>query len=406
MARRRIRLCAVLLCQMVAGALSFTCPSGYYCPSGLLTKKTLCTAGSYCPANVMAPTACVSPSYCPAGSSVAQACPTGFWCTTTKATTCGAGYYCPAGATAQIKCRVASYCPIASVVDKSPAPATAAAVPETTTTAAAAAYTTAAAAATTTTTTNGTGFAETAAAFQPAAAVVVRNVTVRGMSLGLGGALTLPSGWAYVWLSEDVETVSGLCPAGRYCPAGVGPPVSCPLGTYSPATGREGICQQACDPNAYCPDPAVRYDCPPHTSSTAGSVSQMDCVCDEGYQCVYKKLVNLHVVLRVPLAVWNGDATARAALLQAVADSAGVGVGSVEIEWVAPRVGGDGRRRRLLLMRTLPGTELRVAVRGAERLRDVDRRLARAHALLRSAETRWQRAHRIHVSRRLIPPAE
>jgi hypothetical protein len=115
---------------------------------------------------------------------------------------------------------------------------------------------------------------------------------------------------------------------------------------------------------------------------------------------VYRKQVNLHVVLQLPLAAWNGDAAVRNALVQAVADSAGVSVGNVRIEYVAPQIGGT---RRLLTLRTMPGTQLRLAVRGAERLRGIDGRLARGHPALRRAETRWQRAHTIQVSRRPGP---
>lgn len=43
------------------------------------------------------------------------------------------------------------------------------------------------------------------------------------------------------------------CPAGYYCPAGTGQPIACPLGTFSPTTGR-GILSDCldCTPGMYC----------------------------------------------------------------------------------------------------------------------------------------------------------
>jgi len=227
---------------------------------------------------------------------------------------------------------------------------------------------------------------------------VVRNVTLSGLGLTLP-ALVLPSGWSWSWVWEgEVETDTGVCPAGRYCPVGAGAPVRCPLGTYSPSAGRTGMCQQPCGTNRYCPDPAVEYECPAHTSSARGSTSQLECLCDQGYQCVYRRQVNLNVLLPMTLGAWNGNAALKEALVAAVAASGGVGVGSVVIESVTPVVSGGGRRM-LSLMRTLTGTELRIAVRGAERLKGLEDRLRAGNSLLRRAETRWQRAHQIRIRR-------
>lgn len=225
---------------------------------------------------------------------------------------------------------------------------------------------------------------------------VTRNVTLRGLAIGRAG-LTLPAGWGWAWAAAAViEAAFGVCPAGRYCPAGAGAPRPCPLGTYSPGTGRAGLCQQPCGANRYCPDPAAEYACPAHTTSAVGSTSQLDCGCDQGYQCAYRKQVNLNVVVPMALGAWNADPGARAALVGAVAAAGGVGVGGVAIESVAPIVGG-GRRAR---MRTLPGTEIQIVVRGAERLTGLDQRLRLCgHPALRRAETRWQRAHQIRVAR-------
>ena len=60
---------------------------------------------------------------------------------------------------------------------------------------------------------------------------------------------------------------------------------------------------------------------------------------------------------------------------------------------------GGGGRRMLSMMRTLTGTELRITVRGAERLKGLEDRLRAGNSLLRRAETRWQRAHQIHIRR-------
>jgi hypothetical protein len=121
---------------------------------------------------------------------------------------------------------------------------------------------------------------------------------------------------------------------------------------------------------------------------------------------VYSKQVNVNVVVPMTLGEWSRNQTVRGALVAAVAEAGGVGPGSVAIESATPIVAGGGGAgaRRLMgmapMMRTLPGTEVRLVARGAERLKGLEQRLRTgAHPALRRAQARWQRAHQIRVAR-------
>jgi hypothetical protein len=116
--------------------------------------------------------------------------------------------------------------------------------------------------------------------------------------------------------------------------------------------GRTLPCDVKCFQNWYCPDPGQRFQCPANTYSDRGAVSRLGCKCNVGFQCTYKKVTNVNVGLRVPYRVMTGPEgeELKRALVQAVAETAGVSVGSVRIDRVLPGtvVGGVGGARRLL----------------------------------------------------------
>ena len=250
------------------------------------------------------------------------------------------------------------------------------------------------------------------------------NVTVGGFGVNQT-ALRLPPRWgaaAPAW--EATVDSTGECPFGRYCPGGIGAPKMCKAGTYSPYAGRQSPCpdSDACHANSYCPDPGVMVRCPVHTTSGYRSTSQLDCRCVTGFQCVYRKQVNLNMVLHVPLGVWLSESgrAMREAVMQAVAESAGVARKDVQVDQVLPylstRVGsrrllGD-KDDALLLRFTLHGAEkvgedaLQAKVaeilpgkneNNMRRIRFQNNNNNKNHAPKRFANVHWARADRVYV---------
>jgi hypothetical protein len=160
--------------------------------------------------------------------------------------------------------------------------------------------------------------------------------------------------------------------------------------------------------------------CPTNTWSKSESTSLLDCKCNDGFECVYRKQVNLNMVLHVPLGVWLSESgkLMQAAVLQAVAESAGVGVKDVQIDQVLPYLGtttGGGSRR---LLGNKDALLLRFTLHGAEKVGDAFlqdkiseillplpgahkssmRRIRFPHQRTRSVSSvHWARADRVHV---------
>jgi hypothetical protein len=192
----------------------------------------------------------------------------------------------------------------------------------------------------------------------------------------------------------------------------VGVPKLCAAGSYSTITRREAPCGagEGCYINYYCPDPGIMLGCPQHTNSAFKSTSQLDCRCDFGFQCFYKKQVNLNMVLHVPMGVWVSESGKRMRdmLMQAVAEAAGVSIGDVQVDQVLPYMGGAGSRR--LLDNGKGALILKMTLRGAEAVRDDELHARLAEILLprrmrfpqhtgarRIANVHWARADRVHV---------
>jgi hypothetical protein len=125
---------------------------------------------------------------------------------------------------------------------------------------------------------------------------------------------------------------------------------------------------------------------------------------------VYRRQVNLNLVLNVPYRSWVGPAGAalKEALMQAVAESAGVSPGSVKIEQVLPSVsggvgsvGGGGGRRLLSRSGNGRGKEeaamVRVCVEGADKVEGLQERLRGRAEFKAGARVHWKRVDNLKV---------
>jgi len=231
------------------------------------------------------------------------------------------------------------------------------------------------------------------------AAMVKRNVTLTGVSYDWTEA-ELKKFWnATVVSTGALQTGVTECPAGRFCPAGSKAPLWCQLGTYSALKRQSSQCAFQCAPNWYCPDPSTALRCPNQTVSERGSRSQLQCRCVEGYQCTYKKVINVNLGLAVPYRRWTGqDGEAlKQKLIQVVADSAGVPVGSVKLVKVLPAVTGQAQGRRLLEARD-ESALISLSVEGAEALEGLRERLAKAAVFSKkSARVHWKLSEQLRV---------
>lgn len=233
---------------------------------------------------------------------------------------------------------------------------------------------------------------------------VLRNVTVSGLNLSWS-ATVLPVGWNASRLVQvgTVKNTTGVCPAGRYCPRGTSVPFLCALGTYDTTLGRTTQCSVSCSLDYYCPDPGQRLPCPTNTNSGRGATSQLQCVCKAGYQCVYKRYVLANVRLNIPYRVWISaeGAKLKEALLQAVADTARVPLGSVRVSSVLPGLvtGGAGGSRRLLGEKQADTSAvLSISVEGAEGLDGLREALHRRRKEFKGgARVHWKRADQLKV---------
>lgn len=227
-------------------------------------------------------------------------------------------------------------------------------------------------------------------------------VTVAGAGLNWTAGSTLPAGWLASGVSRvSVQNATGACPAGRYCPAGTSSPVVCGRGMYSTDIGRSTPCAVKCGLGYYCPDPGKRLACPGNTSSARGASSQLDCRCNAGYECMYKKVLSVSLGLRVPYRVLTAPegSAMKQALLEAVAETAGVSVGSVKIDRIAPGKSGVGARRLLGHSAGGETTLLSLSVEGgAEGLGDLRGSFRRRKELRRvGSQVHWQRVENLKV---------
>jgi hypothetical protein len=169
--------------------------------------------------------------------------------------------------------------------------------------------------------------------------------------------------------------------------------VLCQPGTYSLIVGRSSNCP-LCEANFYCRTSTTKDVCPLHTTSSAGSYSRVNCLCDPGYQCTYYKQIQAVVTLNATLWEFNNDINGvRTAFINAMAAAAGVHPSYVTINDVLAQ----GRRRRLLSAGDgIETIDVHASVTGAVKLRDLDKHLNRHSSKLHIAH-RWEQAPQIHA---------
>ncbi len=147
------------------------------------------------------------------------------------------------------------------------------------------------------------------------------------ISSRVGASICTPCPLGFTSTPSD-RTRCFLCPAGRVCAPG-SEMVSCPLGTYSLATGLTSVSQcPLCPRNYACGSPTTIDPCPEHTTSPEGSVNRHQCVCDPGYKCDYFFSTSGELTLSIGREQFE---TSRQALIEQIARAAGVDPSQVEI---------------------------------------------------------------------------
>jgi hypothetical protein len=149
-----------------------------------------------------------------------------------------------------------------------------------------------------------------------------------------------------------------------------------------------------CDANFYCRTSTSKDVCPLHTTSSAGSYSRVNCICDPGYQCTYYKEIQAIVTLNATLWEFQNDINGvRTAFIAAMAAAAGVQPSQVTINDVLAQTG----RRRLLADGKEGGMiDVHASVTGSVQLRDLDKHLDRHIEKLHVAHS-WKQAPQVRA---------
>jgi len=126
-----------------------------------------------------------------------------------------------------------------------------------------------------------------------------------------------------------------------------------------------------CPVNSFCQASGEIEACPAHTTSSAGSTSKLNCLCNPGYVCTYKKAVRVNVTLPLTQAQF---ALVRDQFLQSVANAAGVDVSQVSI--IGLTLLDPGRRRLMMQMEVIQieDADLGKPRHTIDKLLDLDRR--------------------------------
>lgn len=203
--------------------------------------------------------------------------------------------------------------------------------------------------------------------------------------------------------SEPGSSACVSCPASFYC-TGAGIQEPCPPGSYSPTAGLQNASScPVCPADSFCVDTLTLEYCPANTHSDAGSTSKLQCLCDPGYTCTYKKAIKAVVTLPLTEAQFE---LVKNEFLQAVADAAGVTVDKVAIVSIRPRP--VTNRRRLLALsvsgkkkHTTGDVSIHVRVREAHTLETLNNHLTK-RGIPRSSGMRVHHKHRLTVTRMRI----
>eukprot|EP01022_Parablepharisma_sp_SALTPOND_P014589 TRINITY_DN199_c1_g1_i1.p1 TRINITY_DN199_c1_g1~~TRINITY_DN199_c1_g1_i1.p1 ORF type:complete len:4309 (-),score=431.50 TRINITY_DN199_c1_g1_i1:34-12960(-) len=210
----------------VKAGVTGTCDEGYYCPSGSSSSKEhAASPGYYSPGSTGAQSICSAGQYTAnSASSKCTSCPASYYCSgsgnTGIFTDCTKGHYCPLGTGSPKNCPAGTYNPVYGLKASSE-------------------------------------------------------------------CLDCPAGYACPYLGRSSPYYSckyryycplrstsryqRYCITGHYCPTGTGRPIPCPIGTYTPHTGRYALSHcYSCTAGKYCEKVGL--------ASPTGS-------CHEGYYC-------------------------------------------------------------------------------------------------------------------------
>jgi len=167
----------------------------------------------------------------------------------------------------------------------------------------------------------------------------------------------------------------------------------CVPGTFSLQVGRTTNCP-LCDANFYCRTSTTKDVCPLHTTSSAGSYSRVNCICDIGFQCTYYREIQAIVTLNATLWEFQNDYNGvRTAFISAMAAAAGVQPSQVTINDVFAKT----VRRRLLADQKEGGKiDVHASIIGSVQLRDLDKHLDRHIEKLHVAHT-WKQAPQVRA---------
>ena len=205
-----------------------------------------------------------------------------------------------------------------------------------------------------------------------------------------------------------------ICPAGSYCPIQSVRPIQCSAGTYRTTTGAAHLGQcllclpgtyslqvgrssncPLCEANFYCRTSTLKDVCPLHTTSSAGSYSRVNCICDPGYQCTYYKQIQAIVTLNATMWEFQNNVNGvRTAFIAAMAAAAGVQPSQVTINDVLAQTG-----RRLLALSSGQQKgmiDVHASVHGAVVLKDLDKHLNRHIENLHISHS-WKQAPQVRA---------
>jgi hypothetical protein len=158
--------------------------------------------------------------------------------------------------------------------------------------------------------------------------------------------------------------------------------------------GRSSNCP-LCEANFYCRTSTLKDVCPLHTTSSAGSYSRVNCICDPGYQCTYYKQIQAIVTLNATMWEFQNNVNGvRTAFIAAMAAAAGVQPSQVTINDVLAQTG-----RRLLALSSGDQRgmiDVHASVHGAVVLNDLDKHLNRHIENLHISHS-WKQAPQVRA---------
>ena len=191
-----------------------------------------------------------------------------------------------------------------------------------------------------------------------------------------------------------------VCAGCKTCHANATSVSSCPVNSVVDTSAcacnaghyGNGLACAVCPVNAYCgAGVSEPQTCPTHTLSSAGSSSQLDCLCEAGFFCQHTKALNAVMTLNCTAEDFANDVNGvRTRLILAIAAASNVPPSQVHIQGYVPHVRSFHRGT------SVRGLKVSVTVLGATHINFVQYGSTRVLAM------RWHEAHRVQVDARAI----